>query len=158
MKMPETGTLRQDGALAGAEGPRKVIGEAAAGDALPRDQPARARGRTFIDDDVVAVIAKLAAERVPGIHTIGESSLRSIVSRLGRHHGVDAEVGMNEAAVDIEIVVEFGHCIRDVAGDIREQIIETVEAMTGRRVVEVNVFVSDVHVPKPGGKHRRQLE
>jgi len=121
-------------------------------------KPARERGSTYIEDDVVSVIARIAAEQVPGIHKLGDSSLRRIVSRFGRHHGVDAEVGMKEAAVDIEVVVEFGHSIVEVAQELRERVIETVESMTGRRVVEVNVFVIDVHVAKIETRHRRQLE
>jgi uncharacterized alkaline shock family protein YloU len=116
------------------------------------------RGRTYIEDDVVSVIARIAAENVDGVHQLGESSLRGVISRLGRHGGVDAEVGMKEAAVDVEIVVEFGYPIKDVSRSLREQIISTVETMTGRRVVEVNVFVTDVHVGKLERRHRRQLE
>ena len=124
----------------------------------PADRPARERGSTYIEDDVVSVIARIAAEQVPGIHKLGDSSLRSIMSRLGRSHGVDAAVGMKEAAVDLEIIVEFGHSIVEVAQEIRERVIDTVEAMTGRKVVEVNIFVIDVHVAKIEHRNRRQLE
>ncbi len=122
------------------------------------ERPARERGSTYIEDDVVSVIARIAAEQVPGIHKLGDSSLRSLMSRFGRSHGVDAEVGMKEAAVDLEIIVEFGHSIVEVAQEMRERVIETVEAMTGRKVVEVNIFVIDVHVAKIEHRHRRQLE
>ena len=117
------------------------------------------RGKTFIADEVVSVIARLAAEQIEGIHRIGESSFRSILSRFGRHHGVEAEVGMREAAVDIDVVVEFGYPIREIANQMRQAVIETVEHMTGRSVVEVNIHVVDVHVPKPETRSgRRQLE
>jgi uncharacterized alkaline shock family protein YloU len=122
------------------------------------NRPARTRGATFIEDDVVAVISRIAAERIPGVHQIGESALRTVLSRWRRSHGVDAEVGMEEAAADIEIVVEFGHPMREVAQDVREQVIDAIESMTGRKVVEVNVFVTDVHVPKTGQRHRRELK
>ena len=132
--------------------PRTVAGETGAASAP------RTRGRTYIDDEVVSVIARIAAEEVPGVHKIGDSSLRKIMSRLGRHHGVDAEVGMQEAAVDVEIVVDFGFSIREIAEEMRERIIGTVESMTGRRVVEVNIYVVDVHVPKIERRQRRELE
>ena len=51
---------------------------------------------------------------------------------------------MKEAAVDVEIVAEFGHPIRDVAAQLRRAIVDGVEMMTGRSVVEVNVYVVDV--------------
>lgn len=116
------------------------------------------RGKTYIADEVVSVIARLAAEQVEGIHSLGEPSLRNLMSRLGRHHGVEAEVGMKEAAVDIEVIVEFGYPIKDVAQTLRRHVIETIEQMTGRRVVEVDVHVVDVHVPKPERRTRRNLE
>jgi len=134
------------------------IGPGLPGDGVDREAPARTRGKTFIQDDVVSVIARIAAEQVPGVHQIGESSLRAIMARLGRHPGVDSEVGLQQAAVDVEIVVEFGYSIRQVAEELRARVIDTVESMTGRQVVEVNVFVVDVHVPKVERKPRRNLE
>ena len=123
------------------------------------EQPARLRGTTFIDDDVVAVISRIAAERIPGVHQIGDTSLRTVLSRWRRRHGVDAEVGMEEAAAELEIVVEYGHPMREVAQDVREHVIEAIESMTGRRVVEVNVYVTDVHVPKSTNQRtRRELK
>jgi len=127
---------------------------------LPRDAesspPAsNGRGQTFIDDEVVSVIARIAAEHVDGVHKLGASNLRGMISRLGRSAGVEAEVGLQEAAVDIEIVVEYGYPIRDVADELREAIIDTVEATTGRSVIEVNVYVVDVHLPEMRHRGRR---
>ena len=123
-------------------------------------EPPASRGKTFIADEVVSVIARIAAERVEGINRLGESSLRAAFSRLSRHHGIDSEVGMKEAAVDIDVVVEFGYPIRQVAAELRQAVIEAVEQMTGRQVVEVNVNVFDVHVPRMDErrKSRRELE
>jgi uncharacterized alkaline shock family protein YloU len=118
----------------------------------------RHRGKTFISDEVVSVIARLAAEQVEGIHLIGLSNFRSILSRFGRHRGVEAEVGMKEAAIDIDVTVIFGYPIRELAQELREVIIDSVERMTGRQVVEVNINVNDVHVPGREPKTRRQLE
>jgi uncharacterized alkaline shock family protein YloU len=115
------------------------------------------RGKTYIADEVVSVIARIAAEQVEGIHRIGEPSLRSFIPSLVRHHGVDAEVGLREAAADVEVVVEYGYPIRDVADAIRASVIDSVEHMTGNRVVEVNVHVVDVHVPRIEPKSRREL-
>ena len=120
----------------------------------------RDRGKTFISDEVVSVIARIAAEQVEGIHQLGESSFRTLLSRFGRSHGIDSEVGMKEAAVDISVVAEFGYPLREVAGELRERVIDAVEQMTGRRVVEVNVHVMDIHVPRTDTRSngRRQLE
>lgn len=122
-------------------------------------RPARTRGHTYISDDVISIIARRAAEQTDGVHQIGESSFRTVLSRFGRHHGVEAEVGLKEAAVDIEVIVELGHPIRDVTQNLRESVIEAVESMTGRDVVEVDIHVVDVHAPETTtGSRRRQLE
>ena len=115
------------------------------------------RGKTYISDEVVSVIARIAAEQVEGIHQLGESSLRGRLG-IGRHHGIASEVGLKEAAVDIEVVVEYGYPIKSVAEELRRHVIDNVEFMTGRRVIEVNVNVVDVYVPKVEKKTKRQLE
>lgn len=121
-------------------------------------QPSPERGHTYVDDDVVSVIARIAADGVEGVHKLGESKLRAIFSGSFRHAGVDAEVGMKEAAVDVEVVAEFGYPIREIARELRERIIEAVEYMAARRVVEVNVYVVDVHVGRVERRRSRELE
>lgn len=118
------------------------------------------RGKTFIADEVVSVIARIAAEQVEGVHQLGDSNLRGVFSRLGRHGGIESEVGLKEAAIDVDVVVEYGFPITKVASVLRKQIIDTVEYMTGRRVVEVNINVVDVYVPRAQTetKQKRSLE
>ena len=116
------------------------------------------RGKTYIADEVISIIARIAAEQVEGVHQIGDSNLRGMIARLGRSKGVESEVGLKEAAVDIEVVVEYGYPIRQVAETLRTQIIDNVELMTGRKVIEVNVHVVDVYIPKVEKRTKRQLE
>ena len=119
--------------------------------------PPATPGQTFIADEVVSVVARLAAEQIEGVHQIGEPSFRAFLPGGSRHRGVEAEVGLEEAAVDIEIIVDFGHPIRQVAERMREHVIETVERMTGCRMVEVDIHVVDVNLPKVDRRPRRQL-
>jgi uncharacterized alkaline shock family protein YloU len=116
------------------------------------------RGKTYISDEVVSIIARIAAEQVEGVHQIGDSSLRGMFARLGRSPGIDSDVGLKEAAVDVEIVVTYGYPIKVLAEQLRRTIIESVEFMTGRKVVEVNIHVVDVHVPRAEKKAKRELE
>jgi uncharacterized alkaline shock family protein YloU len=102
-------------------------------------------GKIVIAEEVVSTIARLAAEEVPGIHQIGSSSLRKM---LGGRRGVVAEVGMAQAAIDLDIVIEYGAAIPEVAQMLQQNIVQAVEGMTGRQVVEVNITVVDVHLPK----------
>jgi uncharacterized alkaline shock family protein YloU len=115
------------------------------------------RGRTIIADVVVTKIAGMAAREVSGVHALGSGSarargaLRERVPGAGSGgsatRGVGVEVGELQAAVDLEIVVDYGVPITDVAGAVRENVISAVERMAGREVVEVNILVSDVKLP-----------
>ncbi|CAM5416814.1 Asp23/Gls24 family envelope stress response protein [Streptomyces avidinii] len=115
------------------------------------------RGRTTIADGVVEKIAGLAAREVVGVHAMGSGSglsrtfgaVRDRVpgGKAGVSRGVKAEVGEVQTALDLEIVVEYGVSIRDVARAVRENVISAVERMTGLEVVEVNIAVSDVKLP-----------
>jgi uncharacterized alkaline shock family protein YloU len=117
--------------------------------------PAETRGKTTIADGVVAKIAGMAAREVPGIHNLGGSMARAFGAMRERvpgggsgvTRGVKVEVGERQAAVDLNIVVEYGVSIVDVAGDVRSNVIGAVERMTGLEVVEVNIAVDDVHLP-----------
>ncbi|WP_030789707.1 Asp23/Gls24 family envelope stress response protein [Streptomyces sp. NRRL S-920] len=116
---------------------------------------AASRGRTTIADGVVEKIAGLAARDVEGVHAMGGGLARTFGAVRDRvpggsksvSRGVKAEVGEVQTALDLEIVVEYGVPIADVAQDVRENVIAAVERMTGLEVVEVNIAVSDVKLP-----------
>jgi uncharacterized alkaline shock family protein YloU len=118
---------------------------------------AGSRGRTTIADGVVEKIAGLAARDVVGVHAMGSGLARTLgavrdkVPGGGRSstvtRGVKAEVGEVQTALDLEIVVDYGVSIADVARAVRENVISAVERMTGLEVVEVNIAVSDVKLP-----------
>ncbi|MFB7980628.1 Asp23/Gls24 family envelope stress response protein [Streptomyces vinaceus] len=116
------------------------------------------RGRTSIADGVVEKIAGLAAREVVGVHAMGSGTglsrtfgaVRDRVpggAKSSVTRGVKAEVGEVQTALDLEIVVDYGVSIRDVARAVRENVISEVERMTGLEVVEVNIAVSDVKLP-----------
>ena len=113
------------------------------------------RGRTTIADGVVEKIAGLAAREVMGVHAMGSGLSRTFGAVRDRvpggaksvTRGVKVEVGEVQTALDLEIVVDYGVSITDVARDVRENVIAAVERMTGLEVVEVNIAVSDVKLP-----------
>ncbi|MFJ6665425.1 Asp23/Gls24 family envelope stress response protein [Streptomyces sp. NPDC091383] len=119
------------------------------------NEPADTRGKTSIADVVVVKIAGTAAREIPGIHDMGGGLSRTIGAvrdrvpggrpNVGR--GVKVEVGERQTAIDLDLVVEYGVSITDVAGDVRENVIAAVERITGLEVVEVNITVNDVHLP-----------
>ncbi|MFE1885791.1 Asp23/Gls24 family envelope stress response protein [Streptomyces diastatochromogenes] len=114
------------------------------------------RGRTTIADGVVEKIAGLAARDVVGVHAMGSGLARTFGAVRDRvpggaksvTRGVKAEVGEVQTALDLEIVVDYGVSITDVARAVRENVIAAVERMTGLEVVEVNIAVSDVKLPE----------
>lgn len=114
------------------------------------------RGRTTIADGVVEKIAGLAAKDVLGVHAMGGGlsrtfgAVRDRVPGSGKSNvarGVKAEVGEVQTAIDLEIVIDYGVSISDVARAVRENVVSAVERMTGLEVVEVNIAVSDVKLP-----------
>ncbi|MFF3321618.1 Asp23/Gls24 family envelope stress response protein [Streptomyces sp. NPDC002889] len=121
-----------------------------------RDGDPGTRGRTTIADGVVEKIAGLAARDVVGVHAMGGGVSRTFgavrdrvpgSSRSNATRGVKAEVGEVQTALDLEIVVDYGVSISDVARAVRENVVSAVERMTGLEVVEVNIAVSDVKLP-----------
>ena len=112
-------------------------------------------GSTRIAETVVSKIAGLAAREVSGIYALGGGAARAFGALRERipggttnaSQGVSVEVGEKQAAVDINVVVEYGVSIADLAKAVRRNVITALERMTGLEVVEVNISVDDVHLP-----------
>ena len=103
-----------------------------------------------ISDDVVAVIAGVAVSEVPGVSGMaggfagGISEVFSGKKNLAK--GIKVEVLDNkEARIDVNIIVEYGSRIPDVAFEIQNRVKKAVESMTGLKVEEVNVHVQGVN-------------
>ncbi|KUK32542.1 MAG: Alkaline shock protein 23 [Thermoanaerobacterales bacterium 50_218] len=108
-------------------------------------------GSIRIANEVVAIIAGLAATEVEGIAGMSGGIVGGIAERLGRKNlsrGVKVEVGEREAAVDLFVIVDFGVRIPDVAVRVQENVKQAIESMTGLNVVEVNVHVQGVSFPE----------
>jgi uncharacterized alkaline shock family protein YloU len=71
---------------------------------------------------------------------------------------VSVEVGERQAAVDLDVIVEFGVSIADLAQSIRRNVISAVEGMTGLEVTEVNVNVNDIHLPDDDNQDQQSRE
>nr|WP_230985689.1 Asp23/Gls24 family envelope stress response protein [Microbispora oryzae] len=113
------------------------------------------RGRTTIADVAVAKIAGMAAREVRGVHDFGTGTARAIGALKGRlgaedgvTRGIAVEVGERQAAADIDLIVDYGVAIPDLADAVRSNVINAVERMCGLEVTEVNITVDDVHLPR----------
>ena len=102
-----------------------------------------------IADDVIAVIAGSAASEVPGVAAMaggfagGISEVFSGKKNLAK--GIKVEAGEKETKIDVNIIVEYGVRIPDVAFEIQNRVKKAVEGMTGLKVVEVNVHIQGVN-------------
>ena len=101
-----------------------------------------------IADDVVAVIAGVAVSEVPGVAEMAGGFAGGITEVLsGKKNlakGIKVEVGDKETKIDVNIIVEYGVRIPDVAFEIQNRVKKAVETMTGLKVIEVNVHVQGV--------------
>lgn len=101
-----------------------------------------------ISDDVVAVIAGVAVSEVAGVAGMaggfagGISEVFSGKKNLSK--GIKVDVGEKETKIDVNIIVEYGTRIPDVAFEIQNKVKKAVEAMTGLKVLEINVHVQGV--------------
>lgn len=101
-----------------------------------------------ISNDVVAVIAGVAVSEVPGVASMsggfagGISEVLSGKKNLSKGIKVDAEE--KDVKIDVNIIVEYGSRIPDVAFEIQNRVKKSVENMTGLKVSEVNVHVQGV--------------
>ncbi|UOZ02455.1 MULTISPECIES: Asp23/Gls24 family envelope stress response protein [unclassified Amycolatopsis] len=114
-----------------------------------------AAGRTTISSLVVQKVAGMATREVTGVHALGGgmsrafSALRERIPGSGTvtTSGVSVEVGEKQTAIDLDVVVEYGARIADVARAVRRNVITAVEQITGLEVIEVNIAVNDIHLP-----------
>ncbi len=104
-------------------------------------------GSVRIADDVVAIIAGLAATEVEGVAGMSGGFAGGIAEILGRRNlskGVKVEVGEKEAFIELFIIVKYGARIPDVAWNIQENVKKAVENMTGLETNKVNVHIQGV--------------
>lgn len=126
-------------------------------------------GQTRIADDVVAKIAGMASREIPGVQSMGTGAAR----RMGQlrkmlpgstgesatsTQGVSVEVGEREAALDLDVVTWYGQNIVEVCEEIRNNVIDRVQSMTGLNVVEVNINVDDVFVDTGESEQKQRVQ
>lgn len=112
-------------------------------------------GSIRIADEVVRIIAGLAATEVAGVAGMSGGIAGGIAEMLGRKNlskGVKVAVGEKEAAIDIFVIIEYGSKIPEVASQIQQKVKNAVQEMTGLNVVEVNVNIQGVTFSSPEGK------
>lgn len=129
------------------------------GSATLSTDPGQGQGSTTIADAVVAKIAGIATRDIPGVYALGGGaaralgSLRDAIGQSDVAQGITVEVGQTQAAVDVTLIVEYPHPLQDVARSVRDAIYTAVEDLVGLQVTEVNINITDVHIPTEDDKN-----
>lgn len=111
------------------------------------------RGNTTVADGVVAKIAGIAIQEIEGVHALGGGAARALgtlrekVGQKDLTQGVSVEVGQTQVAVDVTLVVEYPYPLQQVADNARDAVYNAVEDLVGMEVTEVNITITDIHVP-----------
>lgn len=109
-------------------------------------------GVVKISDEVVSVIASIAAQEIDGILDcqLGVASNISNIFKGKKGSGKATKVTLNEdkAIIDMNVSVEYGIKIMEVVSQVQENVKKTVEAMTGLYVEAVNICVQSIYLPK----------
>ena len=130
------------------------------------------RGSTTISEAVVSKIAGIAAQEVEKVQMGGGAAaavggfLESVTGAVsgggstggGSSRGVSVEVGEQEAAVDLNMAVEYGVPIPRTTEQVRRNVINRIENLTGLSVKEVNITVTDVQLPEERPRLGQQQE
>lgn len=110
-------------------------------------------GSVKIADDVVSMIASLAAMEVEGVAGMSGNMTNEILSRVGVRNaarGTRVEVLQKKVKLDLSIVMEYGYNIPATCQRVQVKVKNAVENMTGLEVTNVNIRISDINVTKEG--------
>ncbi|MCK5812553.1 MAG: Asp23/Gls24 family envelope stress response protein [Clostridiales bacterium] len=108
-------------------------------------------GKLKVNDEVIAIIAGLAAVEVDGVYSMSGGLTGGIAEVLGIKNlskGIKVDVKGEKVEVNIYIIANFGARIPDVAWNIQETVKKVVEKMTGMNIIEVNIHVQGINIPK----------
>ncbi len=104
-------------------------------------------GQVQIVDDVVAIIAGLAATETEGVEAMAGNITNELVAKLGMKNlskGVKVKVTEEGVYVDLTLVLKYGYNIPDVSAKVQDKVKSEIENMTGLNVLEVNIRVASV--------------
>lgn len=108
-------------------------------------------GEVRIADEVVAIIAGLAATEVEGVSSMAGNITNELVSRLGMKNlskGIKVDVQGNVVRVDVALNISFGYAIPEVSAKVQERVKSAIENMTGLEVSVINIRIAGVNMEK----------
>ena len=108
-------------------------------------------GQVQIADEVVAIIAGLAATEVSGVSAMADNITKELIGKLGmKNLSRGVKVTVQDGIVDVELVLnlEYGYSIPETSRKVKEKVKGAIESMTGLTVSEVNVRIASVVMNK----------
>ena len=108
-------------------------------------------GSVQIADDVIAVIAGLAATEVEGVSAMAGNITNELMTKVGVKNltkGVKVDIIGQNVTVDLSLMLEYGYNIPTTCGKVQERVKSTIENMTGLNVTDVNIRIASVDMNK----------
>ena len=106
-------------------------------------------GEVQIADEVVAIIAGLAATEVEGVDSMAGNITNELVGKLGMKNlskGVKVDVTEEHVSADLSLNIRYGYSIPSVSEQVQEKVSTAIESMTGLTVLDVNVKIAGVNM------------
>lgn len=106
-------------------------------------------GQVQIADEVIAVIAGLAATEVDGVEKMSGNITNEIVSKLGMKNlskGVKVNIADEQVDVTLNLVLRYGVSIPKTSQEVQERVKNAIETMTGLSVLEVNIRIAGIQM------------
>lgn len=107
------------------------------------------KGEVKIADEVVAIIAALAATEVEGVASMAGNITNELISRLGMKNlskGVKVDVLEGVVTVSLTLNLKYNYSVVEVSGKVQEKVKNAIENMTGLEVADVNIKVASVEM------------
>ncbi len=118
-------------------------------------------GNIKISDEVVATITNIAVSEINGVSGLGGTFTGDIAQMLGKKSftkGIKVDIKENNVTLDLNVIIEYGVKIPEVAWEIQEAVKKAIESMTGLDVEKVNIHVVGINVPKTEDKNTQNEE
>lgn len=104
-------------------------------------------GKAIIADEVIAIIAGLAASEVEGVASMAGNATRELIEKLGvksLSKGIKLQVENDQVRVAMNVNLRYGYSVPDTSAEIQEKVKTAIETMTGLEVAEVNIKITNV--------------
>ncbi len=112
---------------------------------------ANEQGEVIITNEVIGVIASLAAMEVDGVASMAGDTTKDLISKISKKalsKGVKVEIAGDDVTIVVALIIKYGYNVMEVSKKVQEKVKASVENMTGLQATNVNVRVAGIEVPE----------